>query len=249
MVFIDTHCHIDYFEEKETEKIVETAKKAGVKIMLNSGSHVESLKKTLDLIKKYPEVRAVLGIFPIDTLKLSEDELSDQIDLIRKNKDNIVAIGEVGIDLKESDDLESQRKTFQKFIDLAKELDKPIVIHSRKAELECIELLEKSQHKKIVMHCFSGKRKLVERVRDNGWYLSIPTSVNNSEQFQDMISIVPIEQLFCETDSPFLHPLKERNNEPANVIYSYKKIAEIKGLSLKEVEKQIEMNYKKLFEF
>jgi len=249
MVFIDTHCHIDYFEEKETEKIVENAKKAGVKIMLNSGSHVESLKKTLDLIKKYPEVRAVLGIFPIDTLKLSEDELSDQIDLIRKNKDNIVAIGEVGIDLKESDDLESQRKTFQKFIDLAKELDKPIVIHSRKAELECIELLEKSQHKKIVMHCFSGKRKLVERVRDNGWYLSIPTSVNNSEQFQDMISIVPIEQLFCETDSPFLHPLKERNNEPANVIYSYKKIAEIKGLSLKEVEKQIEMNYKKLFEF
>ncbi len=247
MVFIDVHCHIDYFGEKETEKIVENAKKVGVGIMLNSGSHVESLKKTLVLAEKYSEVKAVLGIFPIDTLKLSEEELEAQIELIRKNKNKIVAIGEVGIDLKESDDLESQKKTFKKFIDLAKELDKPIVIHSRKAELECIELLEKSKCKKVIMHCFSGKKKLIERVKENGWYLSVPTNVNNSQQFQDMVGVVPIEQLFCETDSPFLHPLKEQNNEPKNVIYSYKKIAEIKKMPLKEVEEKIEENYRNLF--
>ncbi|MCK5609951.1 TatD family hydrolase [Candidatus Pacearchaeota archaeon] len=247
MVFIDTHCHIDYYEKDKIEGIVENAKKAGVKIMLNAGSHVESIEKTLELVNIYKEVKAVLGIFPIDSIKLSAKELEAQIENIRENKDIILAIGEVGIDLKESSDLESQEKTFQKFIDLAIELDKPIIIHSRKAEAECIELLEKSGHKKIMMHCFCGKRKLVEKIRDNGWYLSIPTSVNNSEQFQDMIRNVPIEQLLCETDSPFLHPLKERNNEPANVIYSYKKIAEIKELSLEEVEKQLEENFNKLF--
>ena len=174
-------------------------------------------------------------------------ELEKEINTIRKNKNKILAVGEVGIDLKESDNLEAQKKTFQKFIDLAIELDKPIVIHSRKAEAECIELLEKSGYKKVVMHCFCGKRKLIERIVENGWHLSIPTSVNNSQQFQDMVRAVPIEQLFCETDSPFLHPLKERDNEPANVIYSYKKIAEIKKLKLKEVEKKIEENFNRLF--
>jgi len=247
MVFIDIHCHIDYYEDLAILRILKDSKKAGVDIILNSCSDIGSIKKTLNLAGKYTEIKAVLGIFPIDALELSEKELDLEIEFIRKNKEKIIAIGEVGIDLKESDNLEDQKKIFGKFIDLAKELDTPIVVHSRKAELECIEILEKSGYKKIIMHCFSGKKKLVNRIRDNGWYLSIPTNVNNSQQFQDMINVVPIEQLFCETDSPFLHPLKEQNNEPANVIYSYKKIAEIKKLPLAEVEDKIEKNYKKLF--
>jgi TatD DNase family protein len=98
------------------------------------------------------------------------------------------------------------------------------------------------------MHCFCGNLKSVKRIIDNGWFLSIPTNVTFNEHFQKVAKLCPIEQLFCETDSPFLHPIKgEKNNEPANVICSYKKISEIRVISLKEVENQIERNFNKIF--
>ena len=177
-------------------------------------------------------------------LELSEAEIEKQTDIIRKNRDKIVAIGEVGLDLKEAQNIEKQIKNFERFIRLALELNKPIIVHSRKAEKEAIEVLEKAGAKKVIMHCFNGNFKLAERIKNNGWSFSIPAIVSFSEHFQKIVKETPIEQLFCETDSPFLHPNKERDNEPANVVESYKKIAEIKGLNLGEVEKKIEENYK-----
>ncbi len=97
------------------------------------------------------------------------------------------------------------------------------------------------------MHCFSGNMKLVKRIIENNWSLSIPANIKNSNHFQKIVEITPIQNLFCETDSPFLHPDKIRNNEPKNVLESYKKIAEIKGLNLEEVQNKIYNNYKKLF--
>ena len=97
------------------------------------------------------------------------------------------------------------------------------------------------------MHCFCGKLSLVKRIIENKWYLSIPASVKNTEHFQSVIKITPLNQLFCETDSPYLHPDKKFPNEPAFVIESYQKIAEIKNLTLLEVEEQLEKNYQNLF--
>jgi TatD DNase family protein len=144
--------------------------------------------------------------------------------------------------------LKKQKRNFQKIIDVALELDKPLIVHSRKAEAEAVEMLEKNKVKKVVMHCFNGNFKLIERIVKNGWKLTIPTNVKNSEHFQQVIARIPLENLLCETDSPFLHPDKLRDNEPANVIESYKKIAEMKNLELSEVEKIIEKNFKELFE-
>ena len=142
-----------------------------------------------------------------------------------------------------------QKKRLQSFIDLSFELDVPVIIHSRKAELECIELLEKNNVKKVIMHCFSGNFNLIKRIIENKWYLSVPANVTFSEHFQKLVALCPIEQLFCETDSPYLHPIKGKyDNEPFNVVEVYKKIAEIKKISLKDAEKQIEENYKRLFE-
>jgi len=189
-----------------------------------------------------------LGIYPIDALKLTDDEINKEIDFIRKNKNKIIAIGEVGIDLKHSDNLKKQKINFSKFIFLAEELDKPLIVHSRKAEKEVIEILEKLNAKKVIMHCFCGKKKLVERIVSNKWFLSIPANVTMNTQFQEIIKITPINQLFCETDSPFLHPEKgKRNNEPKNIIESYKKIAEIKRLSLEKVKEKIWENYERIF--
>lgn len=247
MVFIDTHCHLDFYDDKKIDEIVKRARKASVGIIINSGIEPDRTRKTMELHRKYPEIKVMLGIYPVEMLKMSEKTIQEEFDFIRENKDEIIAIGEIGMDMKESKDIEKQKKNFERLIDLALELEKPVLVHSRKAELECIEVLEKKKAKKVVMHCFSGSFKLVKRAMDNGWYFTIPTNVTHSEHFQKMIKEVPIEKLLCETDSPFLHPMKERNNEPANVLYSYKKIAEIKGISLEETERVVEGNYKRLF--
>jgi len=144
--------------------------------------------------------------------------------------------------------LEKQKSALKKFVELSKELDKPIIVHSRKAETETIEFLESLEVDKVLMHCFSGKKKLIRKIIDNGWHLSVPANIKNATHFQKLVELTPIGQLFCETDSPFLHPDKLPDNEPANVVESYKKIAEIKNLDLKKIEKQIEENYYKLFE-
>jgi TatD DNase family protein len=245
-MFIDTHCHFDMLED--LEKRIENCRKKNVGIVSTDGVNVETNRRVLELAEDFDEVKVCLGIYPIDALKLSDAEIDAEIEFILSNSSKVFAIGEVGMDFKEDlVDCERQKGTFSKFILLAKELDKPVIVHSRKAEKECIELLEELGAKKVLMHCFSGNFKLIKRIAENGWYLSIPTCVKHSEHFKKMISEVPIEHLLCETDSPYLHPDKKFPNEPANVVASYEKIAETKGLSLKEVEKKIEENFRKLF--
>lgn len=245
MVFIDIHCHLDICDDKEG--YVNRACNSNVLKILVCGVDVKSNRDVLDLDKKFDMVYPCLGVYPDDGLKMTEEEVDSEIDFIKKNKP--FAIGEVGLDLhnKANDNLERQKKIFEKFILLAKELGVPLIVHSRKAEKEVVDFLEGFFYDKIVIHCFCGNMKLVRRIVDNGWSLSIPSSVKHSEHFQNVIGIVPIEQLFCETDSPFLHPDKKFPNESVNVIESYKKIAEIKGIDIGEVEKKIEENFEKLF--
>lgn len=246
-MFIDTHCHLDFYKDKEIEAIIRRAKKAKVEIIVCNGVKPESNRKMLELAGKYPEVRAALGLYPTDALKMSAKEIDEELGFIKENSDEIIAIGEVGMDFKGLDKKAVQEKNFQKIIDLAIELDKPLIVHSRKAETEVIEMLEKNKMKRVAMHCFSGNFKLVQRIVENEWKMTIPTNVKNSEHFQKVIERVPIENLLCETDSPFLHPDKKENNEPANVLASYEKIVEIKKLSLGEVEKRIEGNFREIF--
>ncbi len=251
-MFIDVHCHLDKLIEEgiTAEKAIKNAKAKKVDKMVVNGTDHSQNQIILELANKHKEVLPALGIYPIDALKLSEKEIDEEIEFIKENKKLIFAIGEVGLDLKEEDlhkTLDKQKKILTKFVELSIELKKPVIIHSRKAELHTIELLENLKAKKVIMHCFSGKMSLVDRIAKNGWLLSIPANSHYSQQFQDVIKRVPIQNLLCETDTPYLHPLKEWPNEPANVIYSYKKIAEIKGIKLQEAEKQIEDNFNKLF--
>ncbi|MEK6926980.1 MAG: TatD family hydrolase [Nanoarchaeota archaeon] len=246
MNFIDIHCHLERYEN--FEKIIENARTRDVKIILAQGINVETNRIVLKLAEKYPEVKVCLGIYPIDALKMSDKEINSEIEFIRKNKNKIAGIGEVGIDFKEDlNEHERQKKVFRKFVQLSMDLDIPIIVHSRKAEKEGIEILEEMKAEKVIMHCFCGNRKLEERIIKNGWYLTIPTSVTRSQQFQERAKNCPIEQLFCETDSPFLHPDKIGENEPANVMRAYEKIAEIRGMKLEEVKKKIWENFEKLF--
>ncbi len=246
-MFIDAHCHLDYYEDQKIKEIVERAKKADVRTIITNGVNPRTNRKTLELAEKYPEVKPALGLYPIEAIALPENEINNELEFIKNSKNKIVAIGEVGLDFKETEEKEKQIQVFKKIIQLAQKINKPLIIHSRKAEAECISLLEEAKAKKVVMHCFSGKKSLLEKIKNNKWHISIPANITFSEHFQNAVKMFPIEQLLCETDSPFLHPFKEQNNEPANVIESYKKIAEINGLSLNKVERFIENNFNKLF--
>tara|TARA_Y100000310_G_scaffold131061_1_gene130275 strand:- start:965 stop:1696 length:732 start_codon:yes stop_codon:yes gene_type:complete len=243
-MYIDVHCHLDLL--KNLDSVIDGAKEAGVRCIVTAGIDSKTNRLVLSYAEKYEGVGAALGIYPDETLKLSESDLQKEIDFIRANANKIKAIGEIGIDWTYPDK-EKQIAAFTKQVKLALELDKPIVVHSRKAEADAIDLLEQLNVKKCVMHYFSGNMKLVERIVQNGWKLSVPTCVVYSEQFQSLIANTPVENLLCETDSPFSHPKKKKGNEPGNVVESYKMIAKIKGLEIKKVEEQIEKNYSELF--
>lgn len=251
-MFIDAHCHIDMLEKEAitVKKAVANAVKKGVSVIVVNGVNPNHNRDILALSEDFPEIKPALGMYPIDALSLTDKVIDEEIEFIIKNKDKIFAIGEIGLDLKEDSlhgSFDRQKKVFEKFVKLGIKLNKPVIVHSRKAELQTIEMLEEIGAKKVVMHCFSGKMSLVDRIAKNGWCLSIPANCKYSQQFQDVIKRVSIENLFCETDSPYLHPDKEWPNEPANVVESYKVIAKIKDLKLKEVESAIEKNYERLF--
>jgi len=246
MVFIDIHCHLDMC--RNIPSIIKRASKKKVGIIMTQGVNPPSNRISLELSEEYPEVKSALGLYPIDALKLSDSEIEKEISFIEKNRDRISAIGEVGLDFKEDEENhERQEKIFRQLIALSVKIRKPIIVHSRKAELEAIEMLEEMKAKKVIMHCFCGKWSLVERIIKNSWFLTIPTNVAFSQQFQDIAEKIPLENLFCETDSPFLHPQKEKYNEPSLILESYRKISELKKINLIDVEEKIKSNFDRLF--
>lgn len=247
-MLVDVHAHLDFPDFKDDlDTVINNAEKAGVSHIISSGVNSESNKKTLEISKKYKLVHASLGLYPLDILELSGEELDKAFEYIRKNKNNLVAIGEVGLDFVSREKEKEQKKNFLKIIELVEGLKKPIVVHSRKAELECIEMLESSKIKKIIMHCFSANMKLVKRVEDDGWNFSVPTNIKFSSHFQTLVDRVSINQILTETDSPYLSPIKGERNEPKNVAITVKKISEIKKLDGIETKKIILNNFQKIF--
>jgi len=252
-LFIDIHCHLDFQGIIERiDEVIANAKKAGIKRIVTSGITPETNKLILEISKKDPElIKPSFGLYPMDALQRegikADFDVDQELESWVKNKDKFISIGEVGLDYKNGQDKIMQKQVFEKILDTVKKLKKPIIIHSRKAELDALDILESSGYKKVIMHCFSGRKHLVKRAYDLGYYFSIPTNVVRLQQFQEMVKEVDINHLFCETDAPFLSPFKDKRNEPAFVVESYKKLAEIKNLTLEEVEKNIWMNFEKLF--
>ncbi len=260
MKLVDVHCHINHEKFKDDfEETIDRAKKAGVKVILLSGVNPAANRDVLQWCEKYPDIlKASLGVYPIDALGLTPDEVGlphhrGKIDLkkefafMEENKNKITAIGEIGMDFHWADRSteKQQASNFRKIIEFAIKIKKPIIIHSRKAEKECIDILEEYKGKlPISQHCFSGKKSLIKRAAELGHYFSVPANVKKSQQFETLIKLVPIEQLLTETDAPWLSPYDGRN-EPAFVIESIKKIAEIKGITEKQAADQVWKNYQK----
>jgi len=265
MKLVDVHCHLNHKEfEGKLDQVLNNAEKAGVKAIVVSGVNTEANKEVLALAKKHPLIKASLGIYPIDALGLAPDEiglprqigkidLNEEFKFMEEHQDEFVSIGEIGMDFHWADKektLKQQSDNFRRIIQFAKNIKKPIVIHSRKAELECLDILEQelpNNEIPVDLHCFSGRKHLIKRAAELGYYFSIPPNIVKAQNFQIAVEIVPLKQLLTETDAPWLSPFKDKINEPAYVTETIKKIAEIKGLSEEEVADQIWKNYVKVF--
>jgi TatD DNase family protein len=258
MDLVDVHAHLDHEQfENDLEEVLARAKAKGVKKVVAQGTNHESNLKVLELTEKHEMVEAALGLYPSESLSvktvdeyIKETSVDDEetLNFIRNNSEKIVAIGEVGMDFKESEDKEKQSALFRNMILLAREIHKPLIIHSRKAEKEILDILEEMDFKRVVMHCFMGSKKLLKRGVEMGLYFSVPPAVLRVEQFQQNVEMIPVTQLFTETDAPWMGPSRDLRNEPGNVRDAVMKIAEIKRMDPKEVANQLYFNYQKLFQ-
>lgn len=242
-MIIDVHAHMDFLSEEKRKKVQENKK---IKFVITNSVNLESCKKNLEISKKFPKIKLAVGIYP--EKEISSGDFKELEEFVSKNKKEIVALGEIGLDLYETNEnFELQKEIFLKELNLAKKLNLPVIIHTRKAEEEILEILKNYKDLKIILHCFSGNFKLIKKGTEIGCYFSIPANIVRSEHFQKMAAVVPKEKILTETDSPLLSPFKDVENEPSFVEATIKKISEIWKTPEKEVEKQILKNSENVF--
>ena len=241
MQMFDAHTHIDMKHFKnDRERVIQRAREAGLVGMVTSSISPASFRRTLGIVKKHSDF--IYHSAGCSASQVTMDEAEQIIGLTRKYASDIVAVGEVGLDyhwVKEPLARQAQEPIFSKFIDLAKELDLPIVIHSRKAEARATEILESQFSGDVLMHCFDGDPEVARRVADNGWYITLPANFSKYRNRVRSAEIVPLEQILLETDGPYLapHPYRGRINRPAWLPVIAQKIADTRKIPLAEVEK------------
>lgn len=265
MKLFDSHAHID--DERfndDREEIIKQIKESDVGAFVSAGYSLEGSLKAVKYAKNYDFIYSTVGISPND-IPQSEEELWKTLEktenLILKTREEItdkkiiVAIGEIGLDYYwEKDDKmrDLQKKAFIAQINMANKLDLPIVIHTRDAVMDTIQILKENKvNKKGVFHCCPLNRELVKEALKLGFYISFagPVTFKNSRNANEIIEMVPNNRMLIETDSPYLapEPVRGTRNDPRNVKYIASKISDVKGISLEEVAKITYENVKSIF--
>lgn len=258
MEFFDSHSH--YNDEKfdeDREEIIKQTYQDGITKFICAGYDIESSKKSIEISNKYDFIYSICGISPNDVPDEQEeiDEYIKEIEKIIKNNDNkkIVAIGEIGLDYHWNiENKEIQKEIFIKQIELANKYNLPIVIHTREAVDDTLKILREHPVKnKGVFHCCPLNRELVRQGLELGFYISFagPITFKNSKNAEEVISMVPIERILIETDSPYLAPEPKRGtrNDSRNVKLVAQKIADFKNIGIEEVARITYKNANDIF--
>ena len=250
---IDTHCHLDmgaYGEDRRD--VLERARAAGVGRMLTIGIDLESSRAAVRLAGAHPGVFAAVGVHPHHVAETSDDDYRELRLLAAQPR--VVAYGEVGMDaVRNYAPLEVQMEHFRRQARMAQELHLPLIVHDRETHDAIMAVLEEEGPFPAggVMHCFSGDSELARRVVRMGFYVSIPGVVTfaNAGMLREVVETVSLDRLLVETDGPFLapEPKRGRRNEPAFVLYTARKVAELKGVDLAEVARRTTANAEALF--
>jgi len=246
---IDTHCHL--YDKKlynDLDSIILNAKKMNISKMICIGDNLTTSEQSIQLSEKYPNIYATIGIHPHEAKNAPENYL----DIIKqKNKHNkVVAIGEIGLDYHYNFSAPNiQKKIFLEQLELAKTLNLPAVIHCRDSYEDLYEIILKSKNTAGVIHCFSGNLEFAHKIIELGYYISFTGMITFVEELEHIIKNVELKHILVETDSPYLAPVPYRGkvNQPAYVNKVAEKIADIKNVSIQEVDTVTSNNASLLF--
>lgn len=252
MIF-DTHAHYDdeAFDE-DRDELLSNMESNGVDYIVNVGASIDSTKRTLELIERYPFVYGAIGVHPSETEQLTE---ADMLWLKKEAKNKkVVAIGEIGLDYYWPEpDKEIQKKWFVRQLELASEIQLPVIIHSRDAAADTMQMLKNWDKDKTVgvIHCYSYAREQAEEYLSMGYYIGIGgvLTFKNAKKLVEAVQVIPMERILLETDCPYLapDPYRGKRNNSAYINYVADKLAEIKGISKNEVLEITSDNAKKFY--
>ena len=252
----DSHCHLDNIHlYDQLDNVVKRAEYNQVKYLLTICTTIESFEKIKSIINKYINIYGTFGIHPHESKKYINVDLNYILNEKRKHN-KIIGIGETGLDFHYNhSDKKIQKASFIEHIRAASQLNIPIIIHSRNAEIETYEILRnemKNLNLKVLMHCFTGSKEFAHKLIDLNCNISVSGIITfgNSTELVDTISSIPMENLLVETDSPYLAPVPHRGrfNEPSYIVHIVEKLSKIKNISKESIINYTTNNFKNLFE-
>ena len=251
----DSHCHLDYPNlYNELDDVVNRAIKNDVKLLLTICTTVESFKRIKLIVDKYKNIYGTFGIHPHETKNFKN--ITDALIIGYKNESKkIIGVGETGLDYYYNhSDKNIQKKIFAQHIEAAKELDIPLIVHSRDAEIDTFDILKsymKNSKLKTIIHCFTGSKDFAKKIINIGCYISISGIITfkGSNELSETISSIPIDKLLVETDSPYLTPIPNRgkSNEPSFITHTIEKLSIIRNIEKKVIIENTTNNFRKLF--
>lgn len=252
---IDTHCHLDMSAyATDLEKVLGRAFSQHIKRIITIGIDLVSSVKAIELATKNDKISATIGIHPHDVELLQEDDYLELEKIYRSHPTQVVGFGEIGLDYyKEYSDPVKQRYHFRRQLEMADSLNLPVIVHNREADNDILEILLDAKPLSCggIMHCFSGDYNFARKILDLGMLISIPGIVTfrNSPTLQEVAKKIPLTSMVLETDGPFLapQPFRGKRNEPAYLIYTAMKIAELRQIDINMVARQTTENAERLF--
>lgn len=251
-VLIDSHAHIYYRDfTGDFDDMLRRAVDDGVAAILVVGTDLESSRESVELAEKHPQLYAAVGIHPHDAGQVT-DACYDVVRALALSSQKVVAIGEIGLDFfRDRSPRDIQELVFRRFLQLAADLDKPVIIHDRDAHDRVMAILREETVRRGVLHCFSGDATMALEAATLGFHISIPGTITypGNQSLRDVVQAVSIDRMLVETDCPYLTPVPHRGtrNEPAYVRFAAEKLAEVKGLTLEDVARITTKNASDLF--
>ncbi|MBA4186076.1 MAG: TatD family hydrolase [Acidobacteria bacterium] len=259
-MFVDSHCHIDGAEfDADREDVIKRASDAGVKMMLVVGTgdaaDFENFSRVVRLAEKHENIFASVGVHPHDA-KTFDAESERRLIELASESEKVVAWGEIGLDFYyDHSPPKLQKEIFRRQIQIAEELDLPIIIHSRDADVETVEILTEEcgseNFRGGIMHCFGGTPEMAEKLMNVGFMISFAGNVTfkKAENLRDAARIVPLDKLLIETDAPYLAPIpfRGKRNEPMFVVETAKFLADFYNVDLEVLAKATTQNFRQLF--
>lgn len=254
MELIDTHAHLSFKQlYKDINGVLGRSVEAGVDSWITISTEPEEIKRVLGLVEKHENMYAALGYHPHDAKSITPDDL----ELLKRSAGHakVVAIGETGLDFYyDHSPRDVQKDIFRQHLQIAVELDMPVVVHTRNAFDESMEVLEEfsGRLRNVVIHCYSGSIEQTKLVLDRGYFVSFTGIVTfkKSDEVREAAGLVPVERMMVETDCPFISPDPVRNKrpcEPAFLVHTAKKLAEVKDIEFEKFCQQVTMTSREFF--